>query len=163
MIAPLLILALAAAMPGTRHKAQDKPAAPLPSSIDGLPIGAIPQQQLPASGCAAYLWSDGKTHALVAMASADPAQLRLSIDGKIADYARAQQSGAGGFGFGGKTIYRSGDVTAILDMTIQQRAALSDGAMVPAGTITIERSGRDTIVLAVGGLIGCAAQPGGGS
>lgn len=147
---PLLLL-------GTTTTADRTPPAakPLAKSIDGLPIGAIPQQALPASGCAVYLWSAGPSRALVAMASADPAQLRLSIGGTITDIARSAQREPGGFGFSGVTEYRSNEVTAVLDMTIATRGDLKDGAAVPAATLSIERPGQDGVVLPVAGLIGC--------
>lgn len=152
----LLTLVLIAGPAAARHS--DKPAAkPLLASIDGLPFGEIPQQRLPASGCAAYLWSKGTTHALVAMASADPAQLRLSLGGAVADYPRTAQQGAAGFGFDRTTTYQAGDVTAILEMAIQTQADLSQGAEVTSGTLTLERPAQDTVILPVGGLIGCAA------
>jgi hypothetical protein len=132
---------------------------PLRASIDGLPFGEIPQQHLPASGCAAYLWSKGTTHALVAMASADPAQLRFSLGGTITDAPRIAQQGAAGFGFDRTTTYQAGENTVILDMTIETQSDLTRGAAVSAATLTLERPGRDTIILPVGGLIGCAAAP----
>lgn len=147
---PLLLLAATAG--GDRKAAPPKP---LAKSVDGLPIGAIPRQSLPAAGCAAYLWSAGQSRALVAMASADPAQLRLSIDGRVIDIARSAQREPGGFGFSGVTEYRSVDLTVVLDMTIATRADLTGGAAVPAATLSIERPGRDGLVLPVAGLIGC--------
>lgn len=156
----LLVLALAAA-PAAARQADASAPPQLRTSIDGLPFGELPKQQLPARGCAAYLWSRSTTHALVAMASADPAQLRISLDGTIADYPRAAQQGLGGFGFARTTTYRAGDVTAILEMTIQAQADLTQGAAVPSATLTLERPGKDTVVLPVGGLIGCAETSGG--
>ncbi len=141
MIPMLFVLALQAAAPS--------------STIDGLPIGAIAKQALPAKGCAAYLWNVAGTRSLVAMASAEPAQLRLAIDGATKDYARSSQSGPGGFGFAGVTEYRGGDVTATLDMTITTRGDIAQGASVMPATLRIDRPGRDTVVVAVGGLIGC--------
>jgi hypothetical protein len=146
----VLLLALAAADP-------PKPAAAPPASIDGLPIAGLPRQSLPVQGCAAYLFSGGKTRALVAMASAEPATLRFSLDGTTADYARGTQTGTAGFGFAATTEYRGGDVTATLDLTLQSRRDLSQGAVVDSGTLRIDRPGKDTIVLPVAGLIGCAA------
>ncbi|MEO5865858.1 MAG: hypothetical protein ABIS14_10645 [Sphingomonas sp.] len=125
-------------------------------SIDGLPLGALPKQELPARGCAAYLWSKTATPALVAMAGADPAQLRISIGGVITDLARDTQQGAGGFGFSTTTAYRNAAVTATLDMTIAPRDDLKDGAAVPEGTLRLDRAGQDSVVLPVAGLIGCA-------
>lgn len=138
--------------------AADKPAPapPPPKSIEGLPIGAIPRQALPTTGCAAYLWSAGPSRALVAMASADPASVRVSLDGQVIDVPRTAQREPGGFGFSGITEYETASVKAVLDMTIATRADLKDGAAVPAATLRIERPGQDSIVLPVAGMIGCA-------
>ena len=153
---PLALLLLT----GTAAARNDTPAKPLLTSIDGLPLGQLPKQALPATGCAAYLWSDGTTHALVAMASADPALLRLSIGGTIADYPRVAQHGIGGLGFAGSTTYRSGAVIATLEMTVVTQTDLTQGAAVHDAVLTLVRTGHDTVVLPVGGLIGCAALPG---
>ncbi len=128
--------------------------APAPNPGAG-PLAAIGRQKLPVRGCAAYLWTLEGNRQLVAMASADPAQIRLAIDGKVADYARATQSDSIGFGFGGVTQYRRDDVTATLDMAIATRADITAGATVTAATLRIDRVGYDTIVVPVGGLIGC--------
>ncbi len=143
MISLALMLALQAATP-----------APAANSGPG-PLGAIGQQKLPAKGCAAYLWSMDAGRQLVAMATADPAQIRLAIDGRTTDFAVTTQSPAIGFGFGGVTQYRGGDVTATLDMAVAVRADISAGATVTSATLRIDRPGRDTIVMPVGGLIGC--------
>jgi hypothetical protein len=113
MISLALMLALQAATP-----------APAANSGPG-PLGAIGQQKLPAKGCAAYLWSMDAGRQLVAMATADPAQIRLAIDGKT------------------------------LDMAVAVRADISAGATVTSATLRIDRPGRDTVVMPVGGLIGC--------
>ena len=133
---------------------QAGPPAP-PASIDGLPLGAIPRQTLPEHGCAAFLWSVGTTRALVAMANADPAMLRLSIDGTITDLARDTQQGAAGFGFAETTAYRAGTTTATLVMTVAVRSDLKEGAAVPQATLRLDREGKDSLVLPVAGLIGC--------
>ena len=122
---------------------------------NGVTIGAIPKQQLPATGCAAFLWSSGEKRTLVAMAVADPAQIRLAIDGTVADYPRAAQSGPGGYGFSGTTKYVLGDVTATLELSVSTRADMTQGATVPDATLTIDRPGHDTIIMPVAGLIGC--------
>ena len=129
---------------------------PLPNSIDGLPVGAIPQQKMPEHGCAAFLWSAGATHALVAMVSAEPAQARLSIDGRIADYPRVSQAGIGGYGFARTMQFGAAGTTITLDMTVEEKADLQRGAVVSNGTLQYDRAGKDLIVLPVAGLIGCA-------
>ncbi|WP_404369888.1 hypothetical protein AB5I39_00510 [Sphingomonas sp. MMS24-J45] len=135
--------------------AQAAPAAPAPS-IDGLPIGAIPRQDLPARGCAAYLWTATGTRALVAMAQADPARLRLSIAGTIVDLERSAQVGAGGFGFAETTDYGGGSTAAKLTLKIETKGSIVAGAMVPEGILQIDRAGQDSVVIPVAGMIGCA-------
>ena len=122
---------------------------------NGISVGAIPKQELPATGCAAFLWSSGEKRTLVAMVVADPAQIRLAIDGAVADYPRTEQSGAGGYGFAGTTRYGRGDITATLDLSIATRADMTQGATVPDATLRIDRPGHDTIIMPVAGLIGC--------
>ena len=123
--------------------------------LEGMPLAELPKQQLPAKGCAAFLWTTSGTRTLVAMATADPAQLRLSLGGTIMDLARASQQGDAGFGFANSADYGSGDVTATLDMTIVARGDIKDGAQVSGGTLRLDRKGQDGVVLPVVGLIGC--------
>ncbi|WP_267382144.1 MULTISPECIES: hypothetical protein [unclassified Sphingomonas] len=134
MIALLLALQLATAAP--------------------LPLGPIGKQALPAKGCAAFLWSPAD-RTLIAMATADPARLRLSIDGRETDVPLVAAQGPGGFGFSGSTQYRAGDVTATLDLTIAERADLTAGAAIPSATLRLERVGKDMVVMPLAGLIGC--------
>lgn len=124
--------------------------------LQSVTPGVLPKQDLPVKGCAAYLWSVVDRN-LIAMASADPAGLRVAIDGKVVDVARASESGAGDYGFAGVTHYAASDLTATLDMTIQRKADLTAGAAVPTGTLTIARAGQDSVVVPVAGLIGCAS------
>jgi hypothetical protein len=143
VIVSLLALALQAATPFTG------------GASTGLPLGEIGPQALPTTGCAAFFWSVGPEHKLVAMATAQPAQVRLSIDGKTADFALAGQRGDGGFGFSGVTDYAGGDVSVIIDMTIVTRGDLANGAQITAATLRFDRLGRDTVVMPVAGMIGC--------
>lgn len=122
---------------------------------DPSALAPIGRQALPARGCAAYLWDSAPTRRLVAMATADPARLRLRLDGRTLDVARAGERGAAGYGFATVTEYRGSDVTAVLDMTVETRPDMTGGAVVPGATLRIERPGRDTLIAPVAGLIGC--------
>ena len=153
---PLALLLIAAPAPAKDKVPPPPPPAPVVASVDGLPIGALPKQDLPAKGCAAYLWTRGPSQALIAMAVADPAAIRLTIDGKVQDFALAAQDGAGGYGFSRTNEYRGGDVTATLDLTIAADANLTGGARVSDATLRIDRPGKDGVVVPAGGLIGCA-------
>lgn len=127
-----------------------------PASVDGLPLGALPRQTMPEHGCAAFLWSIGTTRALVAMAGAEPGNLRLSIDGTITDLPRDTQQGTAGFGFAETTAYRAGTTSATLVMSVKTRGDLKDGAAVPEATLRLDRDGKDSVVVPVAGMIGCS-------
>ena len=135
-------------------------ATPAPAAGAALPpptLGPIGRQALPASGCAAFLWSAAGDRTLVAMAVASPAHLRLAIDGAPpADLPLASAEGVPTLGFGQVGAYKAGDVTATLAMTVVTRADLNAGAVVSQGTLTLDRPGRDSAVLPVAGLVGCA-------
>jgi hypothetical protein len=153
----LMMLVLVGVPAAARDKTPPPPPRPLPASVDGLPIGPIPKQELPARGCAAFLWTTTPSHAMIAMAVADPAAIRLGIDGAPRDFVMTAQNGVSGYGFSQTMTYQGGDVTAVLEMTISARADLAAGASVPEATLRVDRPGRDSIVVPVAGLIGCAA------
>ncbi len=148
LLSALLLFALTAA---------EKPTAPrpLPRSIDGLPIGAIPPQDMPATGCAAFLWSNTTTRALVAMMTAQPPRVRFAPAGAITDLVRTEQAGGGNYGFAAHSDYAGGDYRVSLDIEIVERADLTQGAVIPAGTLRFEKEGGDAVVMPVVGIIGC--------
>jgi hypothetical protein len=131
--------------------------------IQSVPVlGAIGRQELPARGCAVFLWRAGdeaRPRGPVAMASADPARLRLSLDGVATDLARVAQRGETGFGLGASTEYRGANLAVTLDLAVATRADLRDGAAVPQATLSIVRGGGDALVLPLAGLIGCRPGP----
>jgi hypothetical protein len=145
IVAFLLALAQATAAP-----------APPPDSIDGLPLSTLPRQELPARGCAAYLFSTGQTRGLAAVVTADPASLRIALDGAVRDLARTAAAGNAAFGFNGETVYRGGEVSATVTLTIEQRPNLNNGAAVPSAALRLDRVGQDTLVVPLAGLVGCA-------
>ena len=127
-----------------------------PPVLEGVPLAELPKQQLPPKGCAAFLWTASGTRTLVAMVTADPARLRLSLGGTITDLARASNQGDAGFGFANSADYGSGDVTATLDMTVVTRGDIKDGAQISGGTLRLDRKGQDGVALPIVGLIGCS-------
>lgn len=155
----LLALILLAAMPvAARKKAPALPApppAPLPISVDGLPIGALPRQDLPPGKCAAFLWTRSPSHALVAMLSADPALIRYAPGGVVTDLARTGAGGDAKFGVPSQASFAGADATVSADLTFEDRADIQDGAAIPAGTLSIGKAGADIVVVPVAGLIGC--------
>lgn len=119
-------------------------------------LAPIGRQQLPAKGCAAYLWSVADRQ-LVAMATADPGTLRLSIGGRTVDLVRSGGAGTGRLGFADAIDYAGQGIAARLSMQVVLQEGLSAGARVPSGSLQVDAPGGDGVVVPVAGLIGCAA------
>jgi hypothetical protein len=162
----LLALLIMAAPVAAQDKALPKPAPtpspvpqiiePLVSSVDGLPISALPPQRLPAKGCAAFLWTRTPSMALVAMATTDPASLRLTIDGTVADLPISAQNGIGGLGYSQITEYRGKGTTATLQIVVKTDASTPKSGSISDATLRIDRAGKPSVVIPVAGAIGCA-------
>lgn len=132
------------------------PAAPaVVASIDGLPIGTIPRQELPTGSCAAFLWSQTPSHGLIAMVSASPAGVRFAPGGAVTDLVRVGQSGEAQFGLAATTEYAGGDFRVVIDLEIVKRGDLTDGAAVPTATVRVDQAGKDSVIVPAAGIIGC--------
>lgn len=129
---------------------------PLVSSVDGLAISALPPQRLPAKGCAAFLWTRTPSMALVAMATTDPAALRLTIDGKAVDLPISAQNGIGGLGYSQITEYKGSGATATLQATVKTDASAPKSGSIADATLRIDRTGQASVIIPVAGAIGCA-------
>jgi hypothetical protein len=126
------------------------------TSVDGLPISALPPQRLPAKGCAAFLWTRTSSMALVAMATTDPAALRVTIGGKVADLAISAQNGIGGLGYSQITEYKGGGATATLQIAVKTDASAPKSGSIADATLRIDRTGQPSVVIPVAGAISCA-------
>lgn len=161
MIARLVLaaLVLAAGTPAVERKPQTPSTPvriePLIASVDNLPIGSIPRQELPVGKCAAFLWTQTETRALVAMVTTEPAQIRFAPGGTLTDLTRVSANGEGGLGFANVSEYAGGDLRVVIDMTVTVRDDLKSGAVVSGATMRIDRSGADTVIVPVVGIIGC--------
>ena len=129
---------------------------PLVSSVDGLPISALPPQQLPAKGCAAFLWTRTPSMVLVAMATTDQASLRLTIGGEVTDLPISAQNGIGGLGFSQITEYRGNGATATLQIVVKTDVSTPKSGSISGATLRIDRANKATVVIPVAGAIGCA-------
>lgn len=120
-----------------------------------LTLGTLPRQDLPANGCAAFLWSRTDQPQLVASVTAEPGSLRVSVDGRAIDLPRVAAEGATAKGFASTARYGAGDLSATMALAAVERPDLADGALVQEATLTLTRAGQDTLVVPLGGLIGC--------
>jgi hypothetical protein len=153
---PLLLVAGMADAAQKKKMPSPRAADPAPMmSVDGLPIGNIPRQQLAPGKCAAFLWTQSPSHALVAMISSDPPFIRYAPGGVVTDLARTAMGGDGKFGISTQGSFAGGDATIDIDLTMEDRADIKDGAAIPSGTLSIGKAGADTVVVPVAGLVGC--------
>ncbi len=118
-------------------------------------LGTLAPQQLPKTGCAAFLWNVS-TRELVAVAGAMPASLRVQLDGKPIDLTRTAATGETVLGLPASTTFANGGFGATLELNVVPDPALVGGARVPSGLLTIERAGQDQLLVPIAGLIGCA-------
>lgn len=156
----LALFSLIAAATSIAASAQTKPVpTPAPpaivASLDGLPIGTIPRQELPTGSCAAFLWSQTPGHGLIMMVSASPATVRFAPGGVVTDLVRVAQNGEAQFGLAATSEYAGGDLRVTVDMEIVKRGDLTDGAAVPTATVRFDQTGKDSVIVPVAGIIGC--------
>ena len=121
---------------------------------DGLPLGVLPRQTLDKGKCAVFLWKGGDQTRLLLMAAADPPFARVVLDGVQRDLPRIEGGGEVGDAQT-HTVYGVPGVRLTLDLVIQAREGLADGALIPSGSLALDRYGKDGIVLPVAGLLGC--------
>lgn len=126
-----------------------------PMSVDGLPIGGLPAQDLPPGKCAAFLWTTTANQTLIAMISTDPALIRYAPGGVVGDLARTSAMGTSKFGVATQSSFASGTARIVAELTIVERADITNGASIPSGILTITGNGTDSIIVPVIGLIGC--------
>ncbi|MBW8840708.1 MAG: hypothetical protein JF608_02665 [Sphingomonadales bacterium] len=162
LLALLMTAAPAAAQDDARPRPSSTPSSvpqvidPLVSSVDGLPISALPPQRLPAKGCAAFLWTRTPSMALVAMVTTDPAWLRVTIGGKVTDLPISAQNGIGGLGYSQITEYRGKGATATLQIVVKTDASTPKSGSISDATLRIDRAGQASVVIPVAGAIDCA-------
>ena len=120
---------------------------------DGVPLGTLQRQTLGAGECGLFLWRPGADGRLVLMAKSGPPPFaRIILDGRTLDLPRLA---GGDLATDPNARYGDGRITASLDLTLERRDGLSDGAVVRAGSVRIDRTDGDGFSLPVAGLLAC--------
>lgn len=121
---------------------------------DGIPLGALPQQALGKGECGLFLWKTGASARLVLMAKSGPPPFaRLLLDGAAIDLPRLDDGGD--LAQTPNARYGNGSVTVSIDVVIEPRRGLSDGALIPSGSIRVDRRAGDGFVVPATGLLAC--------
>lgn len=120
---------------------------------DGIPLGTLQRQSLGEGECGLFLWKAAPSGRLVLMAKSGPPPFaRIILDGRQIDLPRL---GGGDLAADPNARYGDGRLTVSLDLTLERRAGLSDGAIVRAGSLRIDRTEGDGFTLPVSGLLAC--------
>lgn len=121
------------------------------------PLGILPRQQLAAGSCAAFLWQVADAPPLLAMIKTVPTGgLRIVIDGREVELARAEvQPSAAVRGLSPAARYAGDGISVTTALTVEERANLANGALIPSGSLTIERTSGDAVVVPVSGMLAC--------
>lgn len=121
------------------------------------PLGILPRQQLPTGSCAAFLWQVADAPPLLAMIRVAPTgSLRIMLDGREVELARADApAGVAVRGLSPAARYASDAVSVTTALVVEERANLANGALIPSGSMTIERASGDAVVVPVSGMLAC--------
>lgn len=144
---PLLFLAACAADGGRAPAAAAPPA-------DGVPLGSLPKQDLAPGECGIFLWKVGEGARLLLVARANPPVARIMLDGKVVDLSRIASADAAPV-TDPKARYGDGATGIALDLAIEERQGLSDGAVIPSGSLRLDRAGGASFIVPVTGLLAC--------
>ena len=120
-------------------------------------LGTLPPRELSEGQCGLFLWADVSNPRLV-FSSERNGSAQMIINGEEVTLARNAAEGRQYFGQFESQHFYSPNLNISLNMVIEQRPAMPDGAVVPSGTLRmIENSGWET-VMPIGGVIGCVGS-----
>jgi hypothetical protein len=124
-------------------------------TMPGFPLHELPRQDLKSGGCALFLWQAGPPPRLLAMVRATPPAARIAVGDGLVDLPRVEASGAPVRGVAPRARYGDGGRTLTIDLVIEERPDLADGAAVPSGLLGFEQEGADSMAVPVSGMIAC--------
>ena len=135
--------------------ASSSAAAVLPAAGDQMPLQLLPPQTLAAQQCALFLWQKSEQPRRILMALDTPPIARVQIDGRLIDLPRIEISGDLQWGHFPHAVYSGSGLTLRLDLVIEDRERLIGGALVPEGSLSIERENGWSMIVPVAGMIAC--------
>lgn len=120
-------------------------AAAAAAAAGGLGLAELPPQALPPGACLTFLWTKTPLPVRIAMIDEQTGTIRVMERGRQVDAPRTAPG-----------TYKLGNSTLFVDLVLVNRAGLTGGNIVETGSIRRETPGADTVVVAVGGIRGCA-------
>jgi hypothetical protein len=124
--------------------------------VSTVEVGTLPPQELGAGQCGLFLWTNASEPRLV-FASLTGGNARMMVNGQELALARNAAEGQEIYGQFESQHFYSEAMDVALNIVVERRVAITDGAVVPSATLRVkERNGWETVIPA-GGLIGCEA------
>ncbi|QMW21738.1 hypothetical protein [Sandaracinobacteroides saxicola] len=124
-----------------------------------LTLSDVPPMRLEPGRCLLAIWTRGETVRRIALLEDEPARLTLVLDGKRRVLPRLSSDGEQVSGFVPRASYGDAAVTVVLDLALETRAGLADGAVANAGSLRLQPASGDALVLPVGAIAGCQPAP----
>lgn len=128
---------------------------PGPAPVVERGLGVLPPQGAPRAGCALFLYAPGPRPILVLAAESSTGEARIMLDGAITRLPFATFEGVPRTGFSPRMRYATEAVTVDLDLAMDDRREMTDGAAIEEGSLRIDRTAGDSIALPVKGIIAC--------
>ena len=147
---PLLAMLLLA---GCAASGNRPASAPDPQAKQGL--GFLPPQGPPSAGCGLYLYVVGEARLLVLAADSSTGTAQIMVDGAVMTLSLATFDGAPKTGFSPRMRYAVEGNAVDLDLAIDGRTDMTQGAAIESGSMRFDRTGADSVAFPVQGLIAC--------
>lgn len=122
--------------------------------VQTVELGTLSPQELETGQCGLFLWTNASEPRLV-FASLNDGNASMIINGENLEFTRSAAEGQEHYGQFELQSFIGADMSVKLNMVIERRTSIVDGAAIPSATLRVtEASGWETVV-PVGGLIGC--------
>lgn len=141
-----------------------------PSEVDQLPVidtadgatelalGPLPQQTLAPGQCGLFLWTRVPDRQLVFFSDVSSQRAHIKLNDSDVTLTRTEARGERALGLYPYQKFSAGDLFVTVNVIVEAREGLTSGAMIPRGTLRLERSGDWEAIIPIAGLIGCQDQ-----
>ncbi len=154
VIGPLAVMLLIAACATSPGRFTDTP-----NSIDedefASLVGELRPQRLFEGECGLFLWERSEERELVFFGRGRQAEGKMQVAKQEIILKRISAEGDVVLGQYPVQTYQRDDLTVYLTLEFEARPNMSDGAVVPRGSLRFEQTGGWNLVIPVAGLVAC--------
>ncbi len=118
-------------------------------------IGTLPPQSLSPGACGLFLWIRQVQARFIFFSHGFEGAARMQLDGETVDLTRVSASGVAFSGIYSDQQFTAGAYRIALQVEIEEREEVIAGAVIRRGLIRVQDGVGQSVVMPVGGLIGC--------